>query len=111
MVFLNENISFNVNLLRQDLCTQLCYFVNNILEPNVGNDKIEYIENCMIKEIKNMFDSNFFIYKNMNPNLCTNMFKKAKREGYFCCKKIKTNLCHGKKISFVVHIVRNIHVK
>lgn len=33
----------------------------------------------------------------MNPNLCTFKHKKGSKEGYFCCKNIRTNIIDGKK--------------
>lgn len=86
MVFLNENISFDIKSLKLNLCIELRSILDDILEPYVGKDKLEFIGDYMVKHIKNMFDSNYFVYRNMDKNLCTHLFKRVKRKGIFAVK-------------------------
>lgn len=51
MVFLNENISFNVKLLRGNVC-KVCQYLRKILEPYIEEAKIEHIEKSMKKQFK-----------------------------------------------------------
>lgn len=66
MVFLNENISFNVKLLRGNVC-KVCQYLRKILEPYIEEAKIKHIEKSMEKTIQNMLSCNYFIYKKYEP--------------------------------------------
>lgn len=122
MVFFNENISFNVKNLKNGLTTKIKCFVKDALEFYLDIEKIEKIEkiqnsiekvqNSIEKNVKNLFSNDHFVYLNMNNGVCSHKFKKGKKEGYFCNKKINTNL-EGEKEDYLCckHSKRHIPKK
>lgn len=94
MVCLNENISFNIKTLKNNLSEEMKNFIDEY--DHVLDEKtILSLKNNIEKKIKSLFNFDFFIYKNMNANLCTFKHKRGNNEGYFCCKKIRKNKQDG----------------
>lgn len=105
MVCLNENISFRKIKLRDNLIKKVTEKVNNNfyldklnnlkIESKIKSDlTISIINNVNIiikNEIKDLFESDHFIYINMDNNICSHKFNKGKKDGYYCCKKITKN--------------------
>lgn len=50
------------------------------------------------KYVKEKITEDHFVYLNMNDNICTHKFRKGKRDGEYCCKKITIN---GNKTKYV----------
>lgn len=112
MVVLNEHISFNIKKLKLDLISNMKCFVGNALEFYISEQKIEKVQNNIEKNIRNLFSNDNFIYLNMNDNYCTHKFKKGKKDGHFCNRKINTNL-EGQKQDYLccAHSKRHIPKK
>lgn len=91
MVCLNENISFNKINLKNNLNNEMIQHIRLNFELDLNKDMMEKIIRSVKNKFNDLFSSNHFIYLNMNNNLCTHMFRKGKKEGYFCCKKINSN--------------------
>jgi hypothetical protein len=101
MVCLNKSLFFNKNKLKENLIKEINYSIK--LDFNVFyNDKeLKNIFNMINKhislKIKDLFASDHFIYVNLDDNICSHKFMKGKNEGYFCQKKIRTNIIDGRK--------------
>lgn len=97
MVCLNEFIPFSKVYLRNNLISEMETLIDDELNSYIENYIICKIKCKIQKKLKNLFDTDSFIYKNMHENFCTHKFKRGKNEGFFCCKKIRTNIPNGKK--------------
>lgn len=96
MVCLNENISFNIKTLKKNLYSELKTIVDDY--DHILNDKlILSLKNNIEKKIKELFHNDHFIYLNMNNNICTFKHKRGSKDGFFCTRKINTNLIDDKK--------------
>lgn len=96
MVILNKVIPINYNYMKKKFLEGLYGKVIKILDDTFYNcsdeDKkkyITYIHKNIIKESRNIFDSNHFIYLSMNKNYCTHIYKRGKMEGHICGAKIE----------------------
>lgn len=113
MVCLNKVISFEKIKLRNNIKKEIVNKINDDFylynEPGLvkleNNIKLELnqiiinkINKLIEKKIDDLFSSDYFIYKNMNDNLCTYKIKKGKSADNFCCKKITKN---GNKLKYV----------
>lgn len=110
MVVLNEYINFDMKILRKELSQDIGNFVRNSLEFYMKKEKIEKISQNVEKRIKNKFLDDRFVYITMKSDLCTHKFRKGKKEGYFCQKKIKTNLPEGSKKDFLCSSHSKLHI-
>lgn len=102
MVCLNDSLLFNKKKLIYNIPKELNESIRlnfNIYFHN--NDELKNIFEKIYKNIndktKDLFSSDNFIYINMDDNHCTHKFKRGKKEGYICHKKINTNLKDEKK--------------
>lgn len=91
MVVLNETIEFSVKKLRNNLSLTVKEFLKEALDYYIDKKNIEKILKNTEKFIKNKIIEDHFIYINMNDNLCTHKFKRGKRDGEYCCKRITKN--------------------
>lgn len=113
MVCLNQNISFDKLKLKSNISQELINEINYAfdlddrpnqikLENNINLGLIKTIigkvNKIVKKKVDDLFSSDYFIYKNMNDNLCTYKIKKGKKADNFCCKKITKN---GNKLKYV----------
>lgn len=105
MVYLNENISFNISLLKKNLCHELENFIEDQLDYYLDKEKIKKIKNNMKKKINYLLNNDYFIYKTMNKTLCTFKHERGKNAGYFCCKK--NNLNNPKQVYLCVKHDKN----
>jgi len=115
MVYLNENISFNVFRLRENIKKE----ISNSIKDDISFNKIikldsrikesitDMIEKKINKKINEIFSNDYFVYLNMNENICTYKIRKGKLADRFCCKKITTN---GDKSKYVCTIHNKNHV-
>lgn len=92
MVCLNEVLPFNKIKLRDNIYSRLKEKISLEFETELNKKIIEKINRNIQENIKEMFSNNYFLYLNIDDNHCVHMFKKGKNEGYYCTKKIKTNL-------------------
>lgn len=99
------NIDFTINRLYtinsiKNLMEQIMekYFEDEIIAKHIKGKK--EIFNNIIKEKMEIVKSNHFWYLNSSNNNCTHIFKKGKKEGYMCQKKIRTNL-NGQKQDYL----------
>lgn len=88
MVCLNETISFEKIILRDQLINKLNESLRLNFELDLNKNIIDKIINNNKNKIKELFENDYFIYKTMNRNICSHKYKKGKNEGYFCCKTI-----------------------
>lgn len=98
MVCLNNNISFDKKILRNKLDDEINYLIKLDLELDLDKVIIDRITNKVSNRIKELFESDYFIDITMNRNICSYKYKKGKKCGYFCCKKITSN---GDKNNYV----------
>lgn len=106
MVCLNKNISFKKLELKKNISKELINEINynfNLndshnhvkLENNINLEIIKTIiskvNKIVEKKVNDLFSSDYFIYKNMDDNICTHKIKKGKNADNFCCKKITKN--------------------
>lgn len=96
MVCLNENIKFNVKTLKNNLILKMKNFIDGC-DHFLNEKNILYLKTSIEKEIKDLFYNDHFIDMNMDESLCSFKHKRGSNNGYFCCKKIKTNLQGQKK--------------
>lgn len=96
MVFLNENISFNIKSLKKRLTLELQNFMEEY-EHIIKDDKLNFLKDKIEEKVKSLFSNDHFVYLSMDNNLCTYKYKRGKNEGYYCCKRIRTNLPDDKK--------------
>lgn len=97
MVVLNDFLPINIsslkihisNKIRDILDDQLDYFIetSSIIKKN---DKKRIFDN-IIKEVKNSISSDYFLYLVMHDNYCVYKYKKGRKEGQYCAKKIRSN--------------------
>ena len=118
MVCLNENITFNKLKLKNNLIKEITnefdsnfYFqgleIDEKTKSEITFHNVNNIKEIIRKSIKKLFENDNFIYINMDDNLCVHKFKKGKRDGYFCCKKITKN---GDKKQYVCTMHNKNHV-
>lgn len=112
MVCMNESITFKKLELKKNLKKEFTKMVKLEFDMILNEKIIEKINNKINKKTNELFESDHFIYINMDDNICTHKFKKGKKEGYFCCKKIRTNL-EGQKEDYlcVTHSKKHIPKK
>lgn len=91
MVVLNDIISFNMKKLRTNLPLDVKNFIYKSLDYYLKDGKIDEIAEKVEKYIKEKLIEDHFIYINMNNNHCTHKYKKGKKDGEYCCKKITNN--------------------
>lgn len=94
MVFLNENISFNVKTLKQSFSFELKKVIDEC-DHFLSKKNVTFIQDIIEKKIRSLFNNDHFLNINMNPNLCSFKHKRGKDNGFFCCKKIKKNKQDG----------------
>lgn len=94
------NVDFNINRLYfinsiENIMKQIMekYFEDEIIAKKI--DEKKKIFNNIIKDKMEYITSDYFWY--LNSNNCVHKFKKGKREGFMCQKKINTNIENNKK--------------
>lgn len=92
MVVLNDSINLSLKRLKIYLPATIKEFMDQALEHYIDEKKLEKIKKNMEKYIKEKIVEDHFVYLNMDENICTHKFKRGKKEGNYCCKKIRTNL-------------------
>lgn len=92
MVCLNENIRFNKIKLKNNIPKEINKMIKLEFNYLIEEKMLEKIYKRINEKSEEMFSDNYFLYLNMDKTVCVHMFKKGKKEGYFCQKKIRTNL-------------------
>lgn len=92
MVCLNEILPFNKKKLRNNINKNIQEMIKLKLELELEDNIINKIQENIKKTVEEMFSDDNFIYLNLDDNHCVHKYKRGKHEGYFCTKKIKTNL-------------------
>jgi hypothetical protein len=89
--------------MKKELISILDDIIKERLEyiDDIEYEKKEKIKTNIIKDLKNEISKDFFIYKIIDENHCVHKFTKGKKEGYYCSKKINTNLEIGEKKDFL----------
>lgn len=101
MVALNEFLPINHIQLRDNLSNDLDTFMQNELDMYINQQIITRIKEKMKYRMKSLFSNDHFLYLSMNNEFCTHKFKKGKRDGMFCGKRIRTNLPYGSKPDYL----------
>jgi hypothetical protein len=96
MVYLNENISFNIKTLKQSLTIEFQSLLDKY-DNIINDDIIESLKGELEKKVNTLFSNDKFVYLNMNENHCTHKYRKGTKDGHFCGRKINTNLIDNKK--------------
>ncbi len=109
MICLNESINFNKKNLEKNLVNELGQMIKLEFELDLDNRIIEKINKSIKDKINQCFNYDHFIYKNMDNKYCTHKYKRGKQDGYFCCKKINTNL-NGKDKDYLCASHSKIHI-
>lgn len=95
MVVLNNVIPIDFNNMKKKLYNKLddkiINMLNGIFYKKDNIKYIEYIRKNIIKELKEIMNSNNFLELSMNYNYCDHIYKRGSREGYMCCAKIFIN--------------------
>jgi hypothetical protein len=112
MVYLNKFINFNVNKLKNNLVNELNQIIKLDFEFDLDSSIINKINKSINNKMKECFDSDHFINVNMDNNVCIYKHKRGNKNGYFCHRKINTNL-NGEKDDFlcVKHSKKHIPTK
>lgn len=106
MVCLNENISFKKLVLRDNLNKEIIQAIRLNSELDLDENIFKKIKNIIHYKFKELFSNNYFLYINMDDNVCSHMFKRGKKEGHFCHKKITSN---GNRENYVCTIHNKNH--
>lgn len=101
MVCLNEVLPFNKIILRNNIYNGLQEKIRLEFAMELDEKIIERINKNIQKNVKEMFGNNHFLYLNIDENHCVHMFKKGKKEGYYCTKRIKTNIPKDSKKDYL----------
>lgn len=101
MVVINETITFNMKLLRNNLSTCVKDFISQSLNYYLEKNIIEKISKNSGDYIKEKLMEDYFVNICMDRKICSHKFRKGKNEGKFCCKKINTNLPENAKEDFM----------
>lgn len=103
MVCLNKELPINISIMKEEIISILDNIIKERLEyiDNIEKEKKERIKSNIIKDFKNGINKDFFIYKIIDENYCVHKFTKGKKEGYYCGKKINTNLEYGESRDFL----------
>lgn len=100
MVILNTDISINRLYTIDSIKKIMNQVMEKYFEDEIISNKIEgkkMIFNNIIKDKMDYIKSNHFWYLISSDNNCKHVFKKGKKEGFMCQKKINTNLENNKK--------------
>lgn len=97
MVVLNDFLPINILSLKTHISNKLIDILDDKLDYYIEtstaikkNDKKRLFNN-IVKEVKNVFSSDHFLYLIMDNNYCTHKYRKGKNEGKYCAKKIRSN--------------------
>lgn len=91
MVVLNDFLPINILSLKIHITNKLKEVLNEELDNFIEDVKKKRIMEKIIENIKDTLSSDYFLYLIMHDNYCTHKFKKGKKEGHYCAKKIKSN--------------------
>lgn len=94
MVCLNNSLLFEKIKLKNNLEKEINRGIKLEFQLDIEKNEILFsrIKKYIKDKLENLFSFNYFLYDNMDESVCTHMFKKGKKEGYFCHKKIRTNI-------------------
>lgn len=99
MVCLNNKLPIDLSLMKKVIISELENIIKNELYYILDkNEKIEKINNNIIKELKNRFNTDLFIQRIIHNENCIYKHKRGNKESQLCCKKITIN---GDKENFV----------
>lgn len=95
MVALNKVFPIDYNNMKKILWKKfderIINVLNNVFYKNENNKHIDYLKESMIKELKDIMNSNNFLYLSMNYNYCVHKYKRGSKDGHFCGAKIFIN--------------------
>lgn len=77
------------NKIREVLDERLDYFIES--STVIKKTKKKNIFDNIINDIKTTISSDHFLYLVMHDNYCVYKYKKGKKEGQYCAKKIRSN--------------------
>lgn len=83
---------FNKIKLRKNISKEINEMIRLEFDYFIEKKILEKIYRKINEKTKEMFSNNHFLYLNMDDTVCTHIFKRGRREGYFCQKKIRTNI-------------------
>lgn len=98
MVVINDNICFSMKKLRKHFSDDIKNFINRALEHYLNEEEIKKIAENTGEYVKEKLLEDNFIYLTMDDNLCTYKYRRGKKDGNYCCKKITKN---GNKHKYV----------
>lgn len=112
MVVLNSEILVNKNKMIgsiRDIMEQVLhkYFDEEMLVDNVEK-KRKILQEVINEKLCRIKDKHFW-HINCSEKVCTHFFKRGKKEGYMCHKKIKTNI-EGDKKDFLCCTHSKLHI-
>lgn len=112
MVVLNSEILVNKNKMIgsiRDIMEQVLhkYFDEEMLVDNVEK-KRKILQEVINEKLCRIKDKHFW-HINCSEEVCTHFFKRGKKEGYMCHKKIKTNI-EGDKKDFLCCTHSKLHI-
>lgn len=106
---LNEKLPIDMKMMKKvilqeidDIIDHELYYVNDIEKV-----KKERLKNNIIKELKNKFNSDHFIYRIIHEDHCNFKHERGKNDGKFCCKRITIN---GNKKKYICRVHNKDHV-
>lgn len=120
---LNKKLPINLHQMKTILLNEINYIIDDklyfldvifeCLKKELKNDEDEYnnkikkLKDNIIKEIRNKFNCDNFIYRIIDNNHCGFKHKRGKRDQEFCCKKITKN---GNKDKYVCTTHNKDHI-
>lgn len=97
MVVLNDFLPINILSLKTHISNKFIDILDDKLDyyietsTVIKKDDKKRLFNDILKEIKNLFSSDYFLYLIMDSNYCTHKYKRGKNEGKYCAKKIRSS--------------------
>lgn len=90
MVVLNKFIPVNILSLKKHISNKFIEILKHELDFVEIREK-EKIFSRIIKSIESTISSDYFIYLIIDDDYCTHKYKRGKKEGCYCVKKIRNN--------------------
>lgn len=109
MVCLNDKLPIDYTRLRSLFAEELTNIIENEIHyiDGLKHEKKEKIKNNIINAFKSKMNSNFIIEQVIHKDNCIYKYKKGKKDGIVCCKKITKN---GDKDKYVCTTHNKNHI-
>lgn len=99
MVCLNEKLPINIKRMKNVMIEEIDFIIEHELfyldNIKIDENRKNKLKNNIIKEIKNQFNFDLFIYRIIDDEHCSFKHKRGSKDGHFCCRKIKKNKQDG----------------